>query len=217
MRLFITGSDTDVGKTWVTIQLIQRLQAEHQHALAIKPVVSGYQVDDQYGDVQRLLRAQSLHDVNAINHYRFSEPAAPSIAAASEKKHISMPSLLDWCNHALMAIDYGIIEGVGGLMVPLNDDVLVLDWMQALSLTHILLCVEWKLGCINQALLSIEALQQRGMTPDWLLLNARMPIKDQRHADAMSEEIRRRLPKKTCLLHATKDDCVALDVLGNSQ
>jgi len=212
MRLFVTATDTDVGKTWVTVQLIEGLLAQHKNALAIKPVVSGYHADDQEGDVLRLLRAQSLHDVNAVNCYRFSQPAAPSIAAASEKNAVQISPLLAWCDKVLSDVDYGIIEGIGGLMVPLNDDLLVLDWMQALSLSHVLLCVEWKLGCINHALLNIEMLKNRGMTPDWLVLNARTVMNDQRHADAMAKEIRQRLPNKTTLLLTTKNNPMALNI-----
>ncbi|MDQ6975241.1 MAG: dethiobiotin synthase [Mariprofundaceae bacterium] len=209
----MTAADTNAGKTWASIYLIRRLQAQGKNALAIKPIVSGYQKNDPSGDVQRLLAAQTMHDVDAINRYRFTQPAAPSIAAASESKHIKMVTLLTWCETTLANIDHAIIEGVGGIMVPLNHDSLVLDWMQALALTHILLCVEWKLGCINHALLSVAALQSRGMTPDWVLLNQRQPIHDSRHAAAMCQEICDRLPKKTRILQAGVNEASELDII----
>jgi dethiobiotin synthetase len=204
--VFITASDTDAGKTWVIEQLSRLLQQQGCNFLAVKPVVSGYREDDETCDVQRLLRVQGLHDARDISYYRFCQAAAPLIAANSEGRSIDNEALLAWCSEQCQQHDTVLIEGIGGLMVPLNEHTMVIDWMKRLPLTHVLLCVELKLGCINHALLSLAALQQRNIMPAWLVLNERQPLPDSAHTAAMIETLRAHIPAQTQLLHCTANN-----------
>ncbi|MDQ6978941.1 MAG: dethiobiotin synthase [Mariprofundaceae bacterium] len=211
--VFITASDTDAGKTWVTEQLSHLLQQQGHDALAVKPVVSGYRDGDDTGDVQRLLRVQGLHNASDISYYRFRQAAAPLIAAASEGREVVNAPLHAWCIEQCQQHETVLIEGIGGLMVPLNTQTMVIDWMQNLPLTHVLLCVELKLGCINHTLLSVEALQRRNQTPAWLVLNERHPLPDKAHTAAMVEVLRSQIPAQTQLLHCTAHSSQALQTV----
>jgi len=211
--LFITASDTDAGKTWVTEQLSRLLQQQGHPFLATKPVVSGYREDDDTGDVQRLLRIQGLRNASDISCYRFRQAAAPQIAASSEEREVDSEQLYAWCAKQCQQHDRVLIEGVGGLMVPLNAQDMVIDWMQRLPLSHVLLCVELKLGCINHALLSLEALQRRNLTPAWLVLNERNPLPDSAHTKAMVDVLRCHIPDQTRLLHCTANNPQALQAV----
>jgi|UPI0003681A7C dethiobiotin synthetase len=201
--IFITASDTDAGKTWVTEQLSRILQQQGRDFIATKPVVSGYCEGDDAGDVQRLLRVQGLHNADDISCYRFRQPAAPSIAADNEGRSVDHQILLAWCAKQCQQHDTVLFEGIGGLMVPLNTHTMVIDWMHDLPFNDVLLCVALKLGCINHALLSLKALQQRKLTPRWLVLNEPQPLPDKAHTTAMIEVLRAHLPAQTQLLHCT--------------
>jgi len=211
--VFITASDTDAGKTWVTEQLSRLLRQQGQSFLATKPVVSGYREDDDTGDVQRLLRVQGLRHASDISCYRFRQAAAPQIAASSEEREVDSEQLQAWCAKQCQQHDRVLIEGIGGLMVPLNAQEMVVDWMQRLPLSHVLLCVELKLGCINHALLSLEALQRRNLTPAWLVLNERNPLSDSGHTKAMVDLLRCHIPDQTRLLHCTENNPQALQAV----
>lgn len=159
-RYFITGTDTDCGKTYVTRQLINY----YSHAYAIKPIASGCnQVNSHLvsEDAQQLLKADL--NLEQINPWRFRLPVSPHIAAEREGASINIHELVDYClQFNLPHMDTLFIEGAGGLMVPLNKQH---TWIDFLNLSHIpvLLVVGMKLGCINHALLTASALEVHGI------------------------------------------------------
>lgn len=154
-RYFITGTDTDCGKTYVTRLLMDLYPA----SMAIKPVASGY---NGHGDIDNLLKDKNF-SIDALNPWRFSAPVSPHIAAEQEGKTIEMQELAEFClNFKAEGIETLLIEGAGGLMVPLNYRE---TWMDFLKLTQIpvILVVGMKLGCINHALLTEMALISNGI------------------------------------------------------
>lgn len=156
-RYFITGTDTDCGKTYVTSQLINY----YQNAIAVKPVASGcMSIGNKLisSDAQELAKINGLN-LDLINPWRFALPVSPHIAAEEEGKEIKLSELVSYCmRFSAPGKDTLFIEGAGGLMVPLNKEQTWLDFLNV-SQIPVILTVGMKLGCINHALLTITALK----------------------------------------------------------
>ncbi|MCW8400263.1 dethiobiotin synthase [Legionella sp. PATHC038] len=153
-RFFITGTDTDCGKTYVTASLLHYFPS----AAAIKPVASGCMEIEN-----KLVNSDALHlqknsktriPMDVINPWRFKAPVSPHIAAQNEGVCLSVTEIADYClNLQLEGIETLFIEGAGGLMVPLNDNETWIDFLQITKIP-VILVVGMKLGCINHALLT---------------------------------------------------------------
>ena len=164
---FITGTDTEIGKTAVTAGLAHAFALAGKGVAALKPVSAGQDfVDGRWlnDDVERLRAAGNLgllsEEVGAL---QLRTACAPHIAARIEAEAIQREPLL----HALRTVgsqaDVTLVEGVGGFRVPLNDDWDTADLAVDLGLP-VILVVGLRLGCINHALLSAEAIRARGLT-----------------------------------------------------
>ena len=156
-RYFITGTDTDCGKTYVTASLVNYFT----DAAAIKPIASGcLEIENQRVSSDALqLQKNSDLSLEVINPWRFKLPASPHIAAKEERVSVSAAEIADYClNLQLDGVEQLFIEGAGGLLVPLNDDE---TWIDFLKLTEfpVILVVGMKLGCINHALLTEAVLR----------------------------------------------------------
>lgn len=156
IRYFITGTDTDCGKTYATCQLINFFKEKNKKILAIKPVASGcIEQGDQLisEDVDRL--NQQNGDVQLqICPWRFKRPISPHLAAEEVGQCLSAQAIADFCDDKAFAdFEYLLIEGAGGLMVPLNRDETWLDFL-AYSQMPVILVVGMRLGCLNHALLT---------------------------------------------------------------
>jgi len=169
--VFITATDTNAGKTWITTHLIQALLKQGENAKALKPIACGFNAVGKNNDVQKLLEVQGLQQVSDINYYSFAKPAAPSIAAKAERKRIQPTLLQAFCQNEINNVDLCLIEAVGGLMVPLAPDYLVSDWLSSMPNIPIILVIGAKLGCINHTLLSLAHLSQISRKPTWVIIN----------------------------------------------
>jgi len=169
--VFITATDTDAGKTWVTNHLIQALLEQRENVKALKPIACGFDADGKNGDVQKLLDTQGLQHTSDINCYSFAKPAAPSIAAQAEGKSINAKHLKTWCLNEVNKVDLCLIEGIGGLMVPITPTYLVSDWIGNMPSMPVILVIGAKLGCINHALLTLSHLSSIGREPAWIIIN----------------------------------------------
>lgn len=163
-RFFVTGTDTGVGKTTVTVRLMQQLIAQGKTVIGMKPVASGCEWLEgrwQNEDV-RLLTAAS--NVTAppewINPYCFNPAIAPHIAAAQAGVEIQLEVIQTAYTQLTAMADVVIVEGAGGLLVPLNQTHSIADLIQALQLPA-LMVVGMRLGCINHALLTAQVLKSR--------------------------------------------------------
>jgi len=163
---FVTSTGTDIGKTFVTAGLIRYLRGAGQPINALKPVVSGYdssvvETSDPAVLLKALGRQVSADEVESIAPWRFRAPLAPDLAAAREGRSIDFETLIAFSSLAIKA-STGIlfIEGVGGIMVPLNGNRTVLDWMAALNIP-LLLVVGGYLGAISHTLTALDVLAQR--------------------------------------------------------
>ena len=194
--LFITATDTGAGKSFVTANLIRLLRERGISASAIKPVASGVTADGINEDVALLLASQNLSDVDKVNLYSFSLPASPNIAAQAEERFIEPEKLVAWCNQQAAEVDLCLIEGVGGLMVPLNDIYRVSDWITEMQGCEVMLIVGARLGCINHTLLTLEQFKQIGVTPAYIVINA---LDDSDIAEQTTRSLQPWLPAETTL------------------
>ena len=169
--LFITATDTAAGKTAVTALLARGLRKTGIAAAALKPVASGLDGSGANEDISALMDACHLSDADAVNLYRFAMPAAPSLAAASEGRSIGPARLVGWCRQRCEGMRVGLIEGVGGLMVPLTPTYLVRDWLTDMPEAETMLVVAARLGAINHALLTLAELARMGRAPRWIVIN----------------------------------------------
>ncbi|MCX7122634.1 MAG: dethiobiotin synthase [Gammaproteobacteria bacterium] len=165
-RFFITGTDTGIGKTYFSGQLLQHLNAQGQQTIALKPLASGCERTEiglRNEDACLLQKAASIHlPYEKINPFAFEAPIAPHIAADLNKTAITAKKLAKACLPALnQPADFYLIEGAGGWQVPLNRDETWSDFVKAIQ-AKVILVVGMRLGCINHALLSVESILQSG-------------------------------------------------------
>jgi dethiobiotin synthetase len=163
---FVTGTGTDVGKTFVTVGLIRHLRASGRTADAIKPVVSGFDAEDPASsDPAILLEAlgRPAADLDRICRWRFAAPLAPAMAARKEGHPVEFHGLVDFCRRAVVGHrDVMFIEGVGGIMVPLDETHTVIDWMTALRLPLLLVAGSY-VGTISHTLTALQVLARRNL------------------------------------------------------
>lgn len=160
--LFITGTDTGVGKTLASLLLMRTLQAQGLRVLGMKPVASGgcWQ-DGRLVNADALaLQAQGSHLVpyELINPFVFEPAIAPHLAAAEAGIEIGIAPILEAFAALSAQADLVIVEGAGGWRVPLSSQLEMADLAAALGLP-VVLVVGMRLGCLNQALLSAESIQ----------------------------------------------------------
>ncbi len=163
---FITGTDTDVGKTHVACQLIQQYVQQGLKVIGMKPVAAGCElVDGEWvnEDVQRLTAASNVDAPSElVNPYCFKEYIAPHIAAENAGEVIAISKIVDAFNQLKAIADVVIVEGAGGFLVPLDNQTSLADLAEALGIP-VVLVVGMRLGCINHSLLTVEAIKARGL------------------------------------------------------
>lgn len=161
---FITATGTDLGKTWLTAGLIAACREQGRPARAIKPVVSGY-------DPARHAESDLAKIGAGRTAWCYEAPLSPDRAAAKEGKAIDFDALVTWCRNEIAACEgLLLIEGVGGVMVPLSDRYTVRDWIAALKIPTLLVCGTY-LGALSHALTALAALREVGVTPARLIID----------------------------------------------
>lgn len=172
--VFVTGTGTDVGKTFVTAALLGALRARGLRPRALKPVASGFSARaPEDSDSARLALAQGLTlgeaQLAAVSHWRFAAPLSPDMAAAREGRRIDFASLVE-LSAAPGDADLTLVEGVGGVMVPLDERHTVLDWIAALG-APVLLVAGSYLGTLSHTLTATAALRTRACRLAGLVVN----------------------------------------------
>ena len=173
---FITGTDTEVGKTLVSGALILKLRAQGKHAIGFKPVVAGtYQSADGKllnEDLETLrIASQLAPDQVNLSPYILDMPVAPHLAAANKGIVLQLSTIMQSLHETQKHSNCLIIEGAGGLLIPLNDHENLGDLVQQIGLP-VILVVGMKLGCINHALLTQEAIKARGLKIEGWIANS---------------------------------------------
>ncbi|MFO1316050.1 MAG: dethiobiotin synthase [Burkholderiales bacterium] len=162
--LFVTGTDTGVGKTFVAVALLRALAAAGVRAVGMKPVAAGIAAgEDVAADVAALAAADGLAVPLADrNPYAFAPAIAPHVAARDAGAAIDVGAIAAAHARLAAAADVVVVEGAGGVRVPLGPDRDMLDIARRLDLP-VLLVVGVRLGCLNHALLSADAVAARGL------------------------------------------------------
>lgn len=166
-NLFLTGTDTGVGKTFVTALLTRALRQAGLGTIALKPLCSG-----ERSDVE-ILRAASDNTLtlDETNPIWLQAPAAPLVAARLENRTLSLDPLVEWFHKLSSKHTSLLVEGAGGWLVPVTDTENLADFAVRLGLP-VIPVVANKLGCINHALLTIESIRARGLECPGVILNS---------------------------------------------
>ena len=166
--IFITATGTDVGKTFVAASLIRHLRQMGRVVDAIKPIVSGFDpARAAASDCGILLNALGLPinaaEIDRISPWRFRAPLSPDLAARREERSIDVDAVISFCQGEIeQRRDILLIEGAGGIMVPLDENRTILDVMMALRLPLILVTGSY-LGTISHTLTALDSLYRRDM------------------------------------------------------
>jgi dethiobiotin synthetase len=164
--LFITGTDTDVGKTWVSAGLMLALKAQGKSVLGMKPIAAGaVQEAGRLRNKDALrLQAQGTHPVDyaQLNPYVFAPAMAPHLAAEQSGERITIERIERHYVELAKQADYIVVEGAGGWLVPINERQTMADMAAHLQL-EVIIVVGLRLGCINHTLLTAEAVRTRGL------------------------------------------------------
>lgn len=165
---FITGTDTGVGKTYISCQLLANANRQGKHTLGLKPLAAGADMTANGLRNDDALALQAVSTVKLpygmINPFCFAQPIAPHIAAAQQGVSLTAANIANRIESAITATnaDYIIIEGAGGWRVPVNETETLADVVKRLKVP-VILVVGMKLGCMNHALLTAEAIQSDGI------------------------------------------------------
>lgn len=163
MTFFITGTDTNVGKTYACKHLLQQAAKNQRSSVAMKPIASGCDAQGFNEDALILQKAASIHLPYAqINPIKFRAPIAPHIAAQLEHYPLTKKNVSNHIEAFLQSqntINLRLIEGAGGWHLPLNETELLSEVISDLKIP-VILVVQMKLGCLNHALLTVESIQK---------------------------------------------------------
>lgn len=191
---FVTGTDTEVGKTLISSAILHLLSQRGLRSAGMKPVAAGAVMRDgtwHNDDVDQLAAASSLALPQSLTvPYLLREPAAPHIAARLENTMIDPQHIRSCYDQIAAAADAVVVEGVGGFRVPLIDRFDTADLAQQLGLP-VILVIGLRLGCLNHALLTAEAIAARGLTLAGWIVNGVIP--EMPHAEANIEALSARL------------------------
>lgn len=215
--VFITATDTDAGKTYVSVMLLQGLKQLNQQVIAVKPIAAGgLEVSGHMASENSDALLLQQHSSNALpyswhNPLFFQQPVAPHLAAALSQQPINEAvlnhSLQQWQQHPA---DICVIEGAGGWLLPLNNKRYLADWVVEHKLA-VIVVIGVKLGCLNHAMLTLREIERSGckivgwvancVDPHMLLLEQNIQDLQQR----ISQPCLAVLPFQPCTQLSTKD------------
>ncbi|AMN42026.1 dethiobiotin synthase [Rhodoplanes sp. Z2-YC6860] len=173
---FITATGTDVGKTYLTAGLIRHWRAAGRQVDALKPVASGFDpATVEKSDTCALLGALgkpiTAVEIDRVSPWRFSAPLSPDMAAERENRRIDFGAVVKHSRDAIAAAkDILVIEGIGGIMVPLTEKHTVLDWMAALDIPLVLVAGTY-VGTLSHTLTCLDVLTRRGLAVKAIVIN----------------------------------------------
>lgn len=194
---FITGTDTGVGKTFVTCALLHNFREQGITAIGMKPIAAGAEMTAEglrNEDIEALREASGIPlESEDLNCYLLADPVAPHIAAANEGVEIDLDVIRQRFDQLAELADAVLVEGVGGFIVPLGDSIDTADLAADLDLP-VILVVGMRLGCLNHALLTQAAILGRGLTMAGWVANQIDPSMAELDANVEALEERIRAP-----------------------
>nr|WP_255709758.1 dethiobiotin synthase [Lelliottia sp. WAP21] len=165
-RYFVTGTDTEVGKTVASSALLQAARLQGFLTAGYKPVASGSDMTPdglRNTDALTLQRHSALTlSYQAVNPYTFAEPTSPHIVSADEQRPIDFAVMSAGLKALEKSAEWVLVEGAGGWFTPLSETQTFADWV-SLERLPVILVVGVKLGCINHAMLTAQAIQRSGL------------------------------------------------------
>jgi dethiobiotin synthetase len=179
VAVFVTASGTDIGKTYVVEALLRQWRQSGRLVAVLKPLLSGYDpADAASSDTGRLLTASGVaitpESIDLVSPWRYAAPLSPDMAAAREGKTVPVDDVIAYCAAAIAEADESgmslLIEGIGGVMVPLDDTRTVADLIAALGIPAILVGGSY-LGSLSHTLTAYEALRARNVTVDSVIVS----------------------------------------------
>jgi dethiobiotin synthetase len=166
--IFVSATGTDVGKTFVTTGLIRHFRKDNRAVDAIKPVVSGFDpaalpASDPGALLAALGRPLTIEEAERISPWRFAAPLSPDMAARREGRAIDFGAVTEFCRRAMAARrGHLFIEGIGGIMVPLDESRTVLDLITQLRLPLLLVAGTY-VGTVSHTLTALQVLTRRNL------------------------------------------------------
>ena len=199
---FVTGTDTEIGKTTTTAQLVKNIAQQGKSVYAIKPVTAGLETDDNgqtYSDDARRINqfANVKPPLSAIAPIQLATPCSPHIAAQLDDVTLTNTQLVDTINNAIAdyPADVILVEGAGGWFTPINEQETLADVAAALKYP-VIIVVGIKLGSLNHAMLTLQAIWQAGLKVALVVFNQLQtdtPFVDAQ-IDWLSQQILRKYP-----------------------
>lgn len=177
--VFVTASGTDIGKTFIAEAMLRQWRAAGHQVAVLKPVISGFDpADAAETDTGRLLAAAGAEitddSVALVSPWRYAAPLSPDMAAAREGRAVPVDDVVSYCLAAITEANetgmYLLIEGIGGVMVPLDGARTVADLIAELGIPAILVGGSY-LGSLSHTLTASEALQARGVPIDTIVIS----------------------------------------------
>jgi dethiobiotin synthetase len=174
--VFVTATGTDIGKTYLAAGLVRHFRNNGKKVEAIKPVMTGFDAarateSDAGILLSALSRPITAGTIARISPWRFAAPLSPDLAARREGRALDFDALVDYCRKAMREHEGTLlIEGIGGIMVPLDAHHTVLDWMGALRLPLLLVAGSY-LGSISHTLTCLDILRRRDLLVRALIIN----------------------------------------------
>ncbi|NKI73307.1 ATP-dependent dethiobiotin synthetase BioD [Dickeya sp. CFBP 2040] len=194
-RWFVTGTDTDVGKTVASVALLQAARRAGFHTAGYKPVASGCDITPHGIRNSDALQLQANSTVTlpyeAVNPLAFLEPTSPHIVSAEEHRPIAFSTLSNGLRNLERQANWVLVEGAGGWFTPLCGRQTFADWVQEEALP-VILVVGVKLGCINHAMLTAKAVQHAGLRLAGWIANVIQP--PGRYHDTYLQTLRDSIP-----------------------
>ncbi|MFH1542843.1 MAG: dethiobiotin synthase [bacterium] len=166
--IFITGTDTGVGKTYITALMAQSLHDQGLDVGIMKPISCGPQKENDAVILKELLNIKD--DLGLINPIQLKDPLSPYAAAKKEKKQINLDRIFSSYKRLAKEHDMVLVEGVGGVLVPIEKEYLVVDMIKDFNLPTIIVA-RAGLGTLNHTLLTIEALKKRKCKIKGIVMN----------------------------------------------
>lgn len=220
MKYFITGTDTGVGKTYVTISLIKYYKSLGYIVKAIKPVETGCikKNGNLYPEDAGKFAELTGQDLDEVCPYKFEIPVTPYLASQLENVNIDIDKIKNHVDsvYSKLIREYSeektilLIEGAGGLMVPVTKKFMIIDFPILLE-TPVILVSRLSLGTINHTLLSLEALERRNITVKGVILNNALGLKTV--AELTNEQILKEYLKFPILSVLGKNDDIKRKIL----
>jgi dethiobiotin synthetase len=213
--IFVTGTDTGIGKTVVAAALLRGLTRAGFRAVGMKPVAAGLDEGETLpADTRTLIAAGNVDaPIADVNPYAFAQPIAPELAARAVGATIELDVIAAAYSRLTSVADAIVVEGAGGALVPLASSMDMLDIPARLELP-VVLVVGIRLGCLNHALLSALAIGARGLDLAGWVANRIDP--DMREGDANVAALVERLPSPLCADFAWRADSATASCFGRS-